>query len=42
MRLVGHLACMGEGRFAYSVSKRNIRERGNLEDLDINIRIILK
>ena len=36
------MACMGKKRFAYSVSKGKLRERGNLEDLDLNIRIILK
>jgi len=28
----------GEGRFAFSVSKGNLRERGNLEDTDLKIR----
>jgi hypothetical protein len=33
---------MGERRLAYSVSKGKLRERGNLGDLDLKIRIIMK
>jgi hypothetical protein len=42
MRLAGHVAGMGERRFIYSVSKGKLRERSNLEDLDLKIRIIMK
>jgi len=42
MRIAGHMAYMEERRFAYTVSKGKPRERGNLEDLDLKIRVIMK
>jgi len=42
MRLAGHVACVGERGFAYRVSKGKLRERGNLEVIDLNIMIKIK
>jgi len=38
----GHVACMGDGRGAYRVLVRDLRETDHLEDLAVDERIILK
>ena len=42
MRRAVHVARMGEGRGAYSVLVRNMREGDHLEDPGVDGRIILK
>ena len=42
MRLAVHVARMGEKRGAYRVWWGNLKERGHLEGLDVDRRVILK
>jgi hypothetical protein len=42
MRQVGYVACMGDRGGAYRDLVGNLKERGHLEDLSMDGRIILK
>ena len=42
MRWAGHVARMGDTRDAYRVWRGNLRERDQLEELGVGVRIILK
>jgi len=42
MNLAGYAACIGEGTGACTVWWGNLRERGDLKDIGINGRIMLK
>ena len=42
MRSAGHVVRMGTGEEHTSLRCRNLRERDNLEDLNVDLRIILK
>jgi hypothetical protein len=42
MKLAGHMASMGRGEVCTGVYWGNLRERDNLEDLGIDLRIILQ
>jgi hypothetical protein len=37
-----HVACMGEARNAYNILVGNLKDRGHLEDLNVDRRIILE
>jgi hypothetical protein len=42
MRLAGHVACIGEMRYAYKILTENLKGRDHAEDVDLNVNIILE